>query len=590
MASESIAGVAGLPASQAGQADAIPIGPAVPVALSTPGAPSSRDAAPAVEAIAAAVPSRRAAAGLALVVAAGAVGYLLLVVADEQGAPGWLQDFYLVAAVAAIWCYFAFVYRPQLGLWDRVEEAEARNRGVDEGLAGALDLLSSGDLVNSQARTGTLPAQLHAAFSGAAAALDVLAQQIQESSNEVAAAANSVNQIASDLASGSSEQAASVVEITAAMEQLARTASQIAENAASQAELTGKAEASGDKGAAAVEEAVAGIEEAKKRISGIANRAETLGARSKEIYRVLDLITDIAHETHILSLNAAIEAAAAGEHHRRFSVVADEVRRLAQRSQESVESVRYLLEEFAGSIRATVVATEEGSAEAAGVLDRARAAAASIEQLRGASGDTARVAREISLATQQQNAASDEVVLTLKEVSQVVQRMADGLKQFSDTAERLNRLGLAIQMLAQSFHLDSPHSLKHLCEGWAGKVRRRLGNWDAIERLLGDLVEQQAYVECLYFFDGKAQQVALTVNRQLLGEREVPIGVKAGEGFGDRPWYKAAVREGRTVLTPLFDSLISGQPIFTAATPIYDRGQLAGVLGLDVNVGSWTKI
>ena len=535
-------------------------------------------------------PARRAVAGLALVVAMAVSGYLLLVVADEQGAPGWLQDFYLVAAVAAIWIYFARVYQPQIGLWDRVAAAERRNRGVEEDLAQALDLLRSGDLVNSQAQSASLPGQLQAAFTGATAALDVLAQQIQESSIEVAAAANSVNQIASDLASGSSQQAASVVEITAAMEELARTASQIAGNAASQAELTGRAEESGDKGAAAVEEAVTGIEEVKKRISGIANRAETLGVRSKEIYRVLDLITDIAHETHILSLNAAIEAAAAGDHHRRFSVVADEVRRLAQRSQESVESVRYLLEEFAGSIRATVVATEEGNAEAAGVLDRARAAAAAIEQLRGASGDTARVAREISLATQQQNAASDEVVLTLKEVGQVVQRMADGLKQFSDTAERLNRLGLAIQMLAQSFHLESPHSLKHLAETWALQVRRRFGNWDAIERLLGELVEQQPYVECLYFFDGKAGQVALRVNRQLIGDREVPLAVTAGEGFGDRPWYKAAVREGRTVLTPLFDSLISGQPIFTAATPLYDGGQLTGVLGLDVNVDSWTKI
>jgi hypothetical protein len=145
-------------------------------------------------------------------------------------------------------------------------------------------------------------------------------------------------------------------------------------------------------------------------------------------------------------------------------------------------------------------------------------------------------------------------------------------------------------MLAQSFHLESPHSLKHLSEGWARLVARRLGNWDAIERLLGELVERQPYVECLYFYDGKAGQVALTVNRQLIGDREVPIGVRAGEGFGDRPWYEAAVRERRTVLTPLFESLISGQPIFTAATPIYQGGTLTGVLGLDVNVDSWTKI
>jgi hypothetical protein len=271
-------------------------------------------------------------------------------------------------------------------------------------------------------------------------------------------------------------------------------------------------------------------------------------------------------------------------------VVADEVRRLAQRSQESVESVRNLLNEFADSIRATIVATEEGSQEAARVLERGRAAASAIEELGETSSDTARVAREISLTTQQQNAASDEVVLTLKEVSHVVQRMADSLQQFSGTADRLNRLGLEIQMGAQSFHLDSPHSLKHLAETWGASVRRRLGNWEAIERLLEDLVHQKPYVECLYFFDGKGSQVALTVNRQVVGDREVPPAVKAGEGFGERIWYRSATKEGRTILTPLFDSLLSGEPIFTAATPIYERGELVGVLGLDVNVDSWAKI
>jgi hypothetical protein len=332
------------------------------------------------------------------------------------------------------------------------------------------------------------------------------------------------------------------------------------------------------------------VEEVQKRISAIASRADALGTRSKEIYRVLDLITEIAQETHILSLNAAIEAAAAGADGRRFSVVAEEVRHLAQRSQESVESVRNLLDEFAGSIRTTVVATEEGSKEAGRVLERARAAASAIEDLRGASSETARVAREISLATQQQNAASDEVVLTLKEVSQVVQRMADGLKHFTETADRLNRLGLVIQMLAQSFHLESQHSLKHTAELWSREVRRRLGNWEAIERVLEDLVHRQSFVECLYFYDGRRGQTALVVNRQIVGDREVPGAVRTGEGFSERPWYRAAVREKQTILTPLFNSLLSGQPIFTAATPLYVEGELEGVLGLDVNVDSWTKI
>ena len=528
--------------------------------------------------------------GLFILGGIAVAGLLLLLGVQAAGGPVWMFNAFLLVAIGVIALYLKVVYRSQQSLRAQVEGTERRREEIETMLVRALDRLRAGDLVNCSAVAGELPGRLSLSLANATNALDVLAQQIQASSIEVASAANSVNEIASELASGSSEQAASVVEITAAMEELARTASQIAGNASSQADLAQAAEESGTTGQVAVEEAVDGVEEVKKRIAGIASRAEILGNRSKEIYRVLDLITEIAQETHILSLNAAIEAAAAGDHGRRFSVVAEEVRRLAQRSQESVESVRNLLDEFAGSIRTTVVATEEGSKEAGRVLERARSAASAIEDLRGSSSDTARVAREISRATQQQNAASDEVVLTLKEVSQVVQRMADGLKHFTETADRLNRLGLVIQMLAQSFHLESPHSLKHTAELWAANVQRRLGNWEAIERLLEELVHRQGFVECLYFYDGRRGQTALVVNRQIVGDREVPGAVRTGEGFAERPWYKAAVKEGQTILTPLFNSLLTGQPIFTAATPVYERGELEGVLGLDVNVDSWTKI
>jgi methyl-accepting chemotaxis protein len=534
-------------------------------------------------------PSSQARVGLYIVCGVTLSGLVLLMIAEAEGGRNWPFNLFLLFAGVALWLYTGVIFRSQQNLWSRVDGSDRGQREVENVLVHSLDRLRAGDLVNCADHARQLPGKVSVTFGNAANALDVLAQQIQRSSIEVAAAANSVNEIASELASGSSEQAASVVEITAAMEELARTASMIAENATSQAELAQRAEESGNAGKEAVEEAVQGVEEVRKRIAGIASRAEVLGVRSKEIYRVLDLITEIAQETHILSLNAAIEAAAAGDHWRRFSVVAEEVRRLAQRSQESVDSVRNLLDEFASSIRTTVVATEEGTREATRVLERAQAAADAIEALREASGDSARVAREISLATQQQNAASDEVVLTLKEVSHVVQRMADGLKSFSDTADRLNRLGLIIQMLAQSFHLESPHSLKHIAESWAREVQRRLGNWEAIDRLLQELIQGQSYVECLYFYDAKGG-LALTVNRQIVGDREIPPAVKAGEGFAERPWYKAAVKEEHAILTPLFESMLTEKQIFTAAAPVIEKGQLAGVVGLDINIDSWTKI
>ncbi|HEX4495783.1 MAG TPA: methyl-accepting chemotaxis protein [Thermoanaerobaculia bacterium] len=529
--------------------------------------------------------------GWILVVGLTLVGYLLLSLGSPAGAPGWPRHVFLALALAGVVAYGFWVFPFFRNLERRLPAGRDAWSTLEVELIAAFEQLGAGDLVRSIDHTRGLPERLAKISEAASEALSQLAQQIQDSSIEVAAAADAVNEIASELASGSSQQAASVVEITAAMEELARTASQIAENAGRQAELAARAEASGEAGSAAVFEAVTGVEEVQKRISAIASRADALGTRSKEIYRVLDLITEIAQETHILSLNAAIEAAAAGADGRRFSVVAEEVRHLAQRSQESVESVRNLLDEFSSSIRATIVATEEGSKEASRVLERSRAAAAAIEELRGASGDTSRVARQISLATQQQNAASDEVVMTLREVSLVVQRMTGGLKNLSSTADRLNQLGLEIQLLAQSFHLNSPRSLKHLVEDWA----RRIEPLPALaekEAVLDELVHNAPFVELGYLMGLDGATLALSFNQDLLDERQRSLAAKVREtDVRVRPWFKAVSRHWRTTLIPPYASMQNSEACFTVCTPLRNAaGAITAVLGIDINVTGWTRI
>ena len=515
-------------------------------------------------------------------------GFALLL---ASAGPSWLSFLFLAVGVGGSVAYFLSVYRFFRDLEMRLPQSKERWNQLETKLLTAFEQLGAGDLVRASEHTSKLPARLARMSASASDSLSSLAQQIQDSSIEVASAADAVNQVASDLASGSSEQAASVVEITAAMEELARTASQIADSATTQAELASRAEASGEDGSSAVFEAVAGVEEVQKRISAIANRADTLGTRSKEIYRVLELINEIAQETHILSLNAAIEAVAAGAEGRRFSVVAEEVRHLAQRSQESVESVRNLLDEFSGSIRATIVATEEGSKEAARVLERSRAAASAIDDLRQASGDTSRVARQISMATQQQNAASDEVVMTLREVSLVVQRMTGGLKNLSGTADRLNSLGLTIQLLAQSFHLDSPRSLKHMVEQWARELELAATATE-LEETLDRLVQDTPFIELGYFADTTGYLVALCYNRAAMAGRNLLTLVSAREiDMTQRPWYRTVSRERRANLTQPYESLQNTGHVFTVAAPVYGRDRsFKGVVGVDINVTGWTRI
>lgn len=528
--------------------------------------------------------------GVLPVGATAVLGASLLTVLLAHGAPGWVVGAAGVLGATLVGILVIQLVIPCHRAMAARREWEEYAGRLERALAATLRRLQAGELVADVAATDGLSPALAAALGEANTTIATLVQQIQAASVEVAGAAGTVQANASELASASSQEAAAVIELTTTTEELARTAAQIAVNAASQATAAVRAEAEGDAGAAAVEDVVAGVEAVISRIGAIAGRTDALASRAREIYKVLDLITDIARETHILSLNAAIEASAAGDHGRRFGVVADEVRRLAQRSRESVESVRVMLEEFSASTRATAVATEEGSKEGAKVLERARAAAHAIAELRGAVSATARAAREISLATEQQRTATDQVALTLKEVSQVVQRMSEGLSTFSAAAERLNHLALTIQLLTQAFHTPSRHSLKRLASEWAAELRQRAGHWEAVDAHLAEMVRTHPWVELAFLVDGAGVMVAFATSAHRSGSAS-EAGLAVGASYAERPWFKAAQRDRRAVLTPLYQSLLTGEPCFTIAVPIWGEDQqLRGVLGLDVNAHDWTRI
>jgi len=534
----------------------------------------------------------RASVGLLLLAATLVVGVVAVIAAQSrEGAGGWPIQVFVAASIVAIALYVALVLRPILRAERRAEEDRARLARETDALRASLGELRQGDLVLMADRSREVSEGLATAVEVAARSLGGLIQQIQSSSVEVASSAQLVQETSAELASGSSEQAAAVVEITATMEELARTAGQIAANASAQADLAADAEREGNDGAEAVGGAVDGVEAVRLRMEAIATRADTLGSRSREIYRVLDLITDIAQETHVLALNAAIEATAAGSHGERFGVVAAEVRRLAERSRESVDSIRVLLDEFSSAIRSMVVAIEEGSKSATDVLERSRAAEAAIEELRRALEATARTAKEISLATEEQRTASDQVVMTLREVSEVIQRMASGLNQFSGAAERLNHLALSIQLLSQSFRLESVHSLKHQALTLSEGLADLSSNLEAVEGRLEDGLRALPYVELIYLVDTRGGMVAYVANRDVIGDERMPGSVTVGQVYAERPWFQAVMRTGRTAVTPLYESLLTGDPCFTIAAGVHDEeGRMVGVLGLDVNARNWTRI
>ena len=321
---------------------------------------------------------------------------------------------------------------------------------MDTYIAGIVDQLkglitqvanTSTSLAGASGQLSTVAGQAGEAIQGISATSQQVAEGAEKQtqrSQEITTGMGQLSQAIEQVAKGSQEQATSIEAAATTVSQVSKAISEVAGSAQGAADGSRQANEAAKAGKTMVDKTVDGMGRIKLAVESVSSKVSGLGQQSAEIGKIVKVIDDIAAQTNLLALNAAIEAARAGEQGRGFAVVADEVRKLAERVTTATKEIANLIDAVQKGVSQSIKATEDGTKEVNEGSALAEEAGKALDQIMGAVEAVAAQIEQISAAAEQVSASSDEMVKTIDSVKQVVEQNSAATEQMSASSTQVS--------------------------------------------------------------------------------------------------------------------------------------------------------
>lgn len=298
-------------------------------------------------------------------------------------------------------------------------------------------------------------------FKGFNKSVDNIKNMLMRVTEAVAAAASASTEISSSseqMAAGAQEQSTQANEVASAIEEMTTTIVETSRNSMNASAKSTEAKKIALEGGNVVSETVRGMNRIAEVVNSAAVTVKKLGKSSDEIGEIIQVINEIADQTNLLALNAAIEAARAGEQGRGFAVVADEVRKLAERTTKATKEIAEMIKQIQNDTTGAVTSIEQGTEEVENGRKLAEKAGGALKLIIQASEEVQDLVTQVATASEEQSSAAEQISRSIEGINTVTNESAMGVQQIARAAEDLNNLTENLQNLVEIFKLSETDS------------------------------------------------------------------------------------------------------------------------------------